>query len=46
VEPETIRRIEFIGAESEFPARDVEPFLFLKEQQGRIATFRDYWRSK
>jgi predicted nucleotidyltransferase component of viral defense system len=29
-----------------FLARDVEPFLFSSEQQGRIATFRDYWRNK
>jgi len=29
-----------------FLARDVEPFLFSTEQQGRIVTFRDYWRSK
>lgn len=42
---EFLRRLdERIGElDLDFLARDVEPFLFSPEQQGRVATFRDYW---
>ena len=42
---EFLRRFdERIGElDLDFLARDVEPFLFSPEQQGRVATFRDYW---
>jgi predicted nucleotidyltransferase component of viral defense system len=44
---EFLRRLnERIGElDLDFLARDVAPFLFGPEQQERITTFRDYWRS-